>query len=369
MDYMPETRAQAEIDRILSVISEFDFNLMHKPEIWLGIQRSASRHGMAPLVAYAARAHVPEEGRAWCDGVLAQSCSSYRRSLHDLEFVAGTLGRRGIRPLALKGPVLASRYYEPAFLRMPSGDLDFAVREHEIGEACDALRQEGYAPQLPPETARAFSHHIVMLHPSRVTLELHFRLTLGPFGLPVDPFFDRAAPFRLPNGTEVLILEGAAEILHLALHAASGRFRPFFHLYELRRVCRANGEARVREAAAMAAEAHYAGVFALLDAAFQVCFGEPLLPPDVLMPRTWLYWRIDAMLYRRFVRCSDLDGVRTMRSRLVGRWLDLQITDRPSHALRQIAMLTRLTWRQMGTGGWRAIPLGGKPGASKRASG
>ena len=359
---MPRIQAQTEIRLLLPLFAEKpNFNSVHDPELWKTIQRCANRHGMAPSVAYAVRAHVPAAERAWCDRIIAQSCSSYHRSLRDLEFVATTLERRGIRLLALKGPLLASRYYDPAFLRMPSGDLDFAVRECDTEEACAALKEVGYSVESPLETARVFSHHVVMLHPARVSLELHFRMTHGPFGLPMDSFFDQAEGLRLENGTEVLILKGAAEILHLALHTACGRFRPFFHLYELRRVCMASDPTILREAAAMAAESHFAGAFALIDAAFQSCWGEAFLPADVSMPRTWLHWRINDKLYQACGRWSELDGAHTLRSRLRGRWLDLQTTDRPSHALRQIAMLIRLAWFQLCTQGWRDIPVGGKP--------
>jgi hypothetical protein len=206
-----------------------------------------------------------------------------------------------------------------------------------------------------------------MLHPARVSLEVHFRLSHGPRGLPLDRFFNQAAPYRLPNGTEVLTLEGANEIFHLALHAACGRFRPFFHLYELRRICKVSRPEILHRAAAIAAESHFAGAFALIDAAFQSCWGEAFLPQDVLMPRTWLGWRINEKLYRKCSRWSELDGAHNLRSRLTGRWLDLQTTDGPFDAVRQIAMLTGFAWHQLGRRGWRDVPLGNKPHASKRS--
>ena len=295
------------------------FDVHSDPYLWKIIGTVRSIAGIAPLVAYAVRLHVPAPDRAWCDRILAQSWASYQRNLRGLEFVAATLDRRGIQLLALKGPLLASRYYNPVFLRMPSGDLDFAVRECDIDEACAALTEVGYAFESSLETARAFSHHVVMLHPARVAIELHFRMSHGPFGLPVDPFFDRAARYRLQTGTEVLILEGAAEVFHLALHAVCGRFRPFFHLYELRQVSRASGPAIVREAAAMAAECNMAGAFALIDAAFQSCWGESFLPEDVSMPRTWLQWRINEKLYHACGHWSESARGHSLRSRLQGR--------------------------------------------------
>src|ERR1700729_243100 len=101
---MSGTQSEAEIEILLSLFSaEHLADAIINPVNLATIQRSASRHGMAPLVAYAIRTHLPELERAWCDRVLAQSCSSYHRSLRDLEFVAATLGRRGIELLALKG--------------------------------------------------------------------------------------------------------------------------------------------------------------------------------------------------------------------------------------------------------------------------
>ena len=241
---------------------------------------------------------------------------------------------------------MAARHYDPPFLRMPSGDLDLAVRDCDLEAACAALDEKGYAPQSSLQTARRFSHHVVMRHPAEPSVELHFRLTHGPFGLSSDLFFEGAGSFRLPGGTEVLVLEGAAEIFHLALHVVCGRFRPFFHLYELHRLCAEAGPETVREACAKAAECHFAGAFALLDAAFRSCWGQPFLPPDVSMPATWLNSRNNEDLYRACCRWSALEAGRTLGSRAHGRWLDLRTTDRPSDALRQVAMLTRFAWFQ-----------------------
>jgi hypothetical protein len=88
------------------------------------------------------------------------------RGLRDLEFAAA----RDIQLLALKGPLLASRYYEPAFLRMPSGDLEIAVRECDIEKEYAALMEVGHSPgSLSRE--RRFSHHVMMRHADRVSLE------------------------------------------------------------------------------------------------------------------------------------------------------------------------------------------------------
>lgn len=335
--------SQAEIDLLIPLISEEpDFSAVRDPELWRIIRNCAGRHGVAPLVAYAVRPHVSEGQKPWCDAILAQSWSAWRESLAGLEFVAGELGRRGIPLMALKGPVLACRHYDPAFLRMPSSDLDLGLRACDLGPACEALKDTGYSLESPLEASLRFSHHAVMLHPSRARLELHFRLSHGPFGPSVDPFFDHAAKFRLPGGSEVLTLDGAAEILHLALHVVCGRFRPFFHVYELRRLCAAAGARVVRDACDMAVRYHFAGAVALIDAAFKSCWGEAFLPADFPMPRTWLHGRINEKLWRACCQWSAPGRGHTLRSRIQGRWLDIQTTDRSSDALRQIRMLARL---------------------------
>src|SRR5581483_1825410 len=141
---MPEIPAQAEISLLIPICREKpDLGSVQNPDLWKTVQGCAMRHGMAPMVASAVRPYVNAADRNWCDQILAQSWASFQRSLHGLEFAAATLARRRIQLLALKGPLLAARCYDPAFLRMPSGDLDIAVRDCNFDEACAALNEVG----------------------------------------------------------------------------------------------------------------------------------------------------------------------------------------------------------------------------------
>ena len=109
---MPKIPVKAEISLLIPICREKpDLSAVHEPDLWKTIRGCAVRHGMAPLIASAVRQHVPTAERGWCDRILAQSWASFQRSLRGLEFVAETLGRRGIQLLSLKGPLLASRYY------------------------------------------------------------------------------------------------------------------------------------------------------------------------------------------------------------------------------------------------------------------
>ncbi len=269
-------------------------------------------------------------------------------------------GAAGYSPAGFKGPGGAARHYNPAFLRMPSGDLDFAVRECEIEEACSALKEAGYSLESPLRVATGIQPPCDAASPLPDAPRTAF---------PPDPRTARATGGQVLRSGRVIPApqrNRSADTRGRQRDCSSGVARgirtiqPFFHLYELRRICKLHDVAVRREAAAMAAEAHFAGVFALIDVAFQSRWGEPFLPPDTTMPRTWLDWRIDDTFYQRYDRWSELDGAHTLRTRLLGRWLDLQTTDSPLHAARQVATLTHLGWHELWRRGWRDVPLGRK---------
>ena len=189
-----------------------------------------------PLVAFVARPHLDSAEREWCDRVLMSSWKRHDQSLKHLDSILSLLDDAGIPALSLKGPLLARRYYQPAFLRKTSVDLDVAVKKEDLERACEALSGIGYVPEAGMRESIVINHHVTLEHPSRPTLELHFRLSHKGLGVPVSEFFDRAVAYPLPSGREALILSPADEILHLVLHRASGRFATLFHLYEVRRI-------------------------------------------------------------------------------------------------------------------------------------
>jgi hypothetical protein len=364
---MPASAPLQHMIRLLS--NPPDFGAIEDRDCWESIKNNAGRYGLAQLVAHAARHRLPGPERLWCDKVLTRSWNRHTENLSQLEYVLALFEREGVRAIALKGPCLALRCYQPPFLRKPSVDLDFAVREVDFPRACEALRREGYTQQTQVEEALAFSHHVVLLHPVRPRIELHFRLSHGAFGIPVDEFLDRAVAYRLPSGREAWILAPADEILHLALHVVCGRFAPFFHLYELRRICAVAPREHLEEALRRAEQDHFVGAFRMIDVAFRSHWGEPFLPAGMTLPRTWLHWRLNEELYFSFDQWSDLNGEHTLASRLRGRWLDIQTTDSPAQALRQFVLLGRHALRQIGRRGWRNLPVGGVPRARVGATG
>ncbi len=171
---------------------------------------------------------------------------------------------------------------------------------------------------------------MTLSHPTRNSVELHFRLSHQALGIPVDGFFERTVSCRLPNGQEVRVLGPADQILHLMLHLAHSRFGTLFNLYELRRVCGAEPSEAQVEAIRMAVDHHYCGVLRMIDLAFRMRWGRPFLTPEVPVRGTWLNWRLNEKLYTKFERASEPGLGMTLITRIRGRWLDFQIIDRCS---------------------------------------
>jgi hypothetical protein len=333
--------------RLLQLLSALpDLAVLSNPVSWSLIRENAASSGLAPLVAFTARPHLPPAEQRWCDKVLTHSWASHEKSLRDLNFAFGVLESEGIQALALKGPALARRFYDPPFLRKPSIDLDLAVREKDLDRACDAFTREGFVPYESIRRAKMLSHHVVLTHASRRRIELHFRLSHRSAGIPVDQFFSRAKPHALPDGRVAWVLEPADEALHLILHTVSDRFATLFHLYEVRRIWLTMPLDVRREAVRRGIDYHFAGALRMADVAFRSLWGDSPLHSDIPIPKTWLHGRLNENLLRSF---NDWWGPNP-RLRLVdglwGRWLDFQMTDRPADAARFAANVARTAWFQ-----------------------
>jgi hypothetical protein len=344
------------IDALIPLLAEApDLSVLLDEAFWKKIKENAGRYGVAALVAYAARSHVSPAERVWCDRVLTECWVRHERMLWNLESVLRLLSAEGIPAIALKGPLLAQRYYTPPFLRKPSVDLDLAVTEQDLESACNVLIKVGYTLDVPISKAKAISHHVALSHASRARLELHFRLSHQTLGMPVDQFFCRMVSVRLPGGLEAQVLGPADQLLHLILHLAHSRFGTLFHLYEIRRVCGREPLSVRVEAARRAIDHHFCGALRMVDLAFRVHWGEPFLPPEVVVPRTWLNWRLNEKLYAEFERWSEPDRELTLAARLWGRWLEFQITDAPSDAIRSLKLLAQTARFQIVGGAWGKV--------------
>lgn len=314
-----------------------DFSVLQNPPAWNAIKQNAGRYGVAALIAYTVRPHVSRDDRSWCDRVLTESWGRYERMLQQLDYLLGIFAAENIPVLALKGPLLARRYYDPPFLRKASMDLDLAVAAADLERAYQALAKIGYTPSASVREALRESHHLELDHPTRPHLELHFRLSHRAMGIPVDEFFDRAVSVPLPTGREACVLGPADQILHLILHLTQSRFGTLFHLYEIRRVCRAEPPEVLVETVRRAVSHHYCGALRMMDIAFRLRWNEPLIPPHASVPKTWLNWRLTPRLYRTFEGFSLPGREISVFGRIWARWLDFQLTDGPADAWRAAA--------------------------------
>lgn len=332
-----------------------DLSVLQNPAAWNAIKQNAGRYGVAALIAYTVRPHVSRDDRPWCDRILTESWIRHERMLRELDYVLSLLSSEGIPAVSLKGPLLARRLFEPPFLRKPSMDLDVAVRQPDLEAACQALLRAGYTLDLPLSEAVALSHHVTFSHPSRTHLELHFRLSHHTLGIPVEEFFERTECVRLPSGLEARVLAHADQLLHLVLHLAQSRFGTLFHLYEIRRAFSA-APPEVRSEAIQRVVAHrFCGALRMADVAVRTCLGNGFLSANPSIPKTWLNWRLDEKLYRDFERWGVPDRELTLAARLWGRWLEFQLTDSPSDALRFVKLFARTARSRIAQGAWGKI--------------
>ena len=359
MGAAPSLNFLTKLNLLTKLISEPpDLEIVADPASWKVIRENAGRHGVGPLAAFIARPHLSPAKRLWCDRMLLSSWERHDQSLKQLDNVLSILDAAQIRAVLLKGPVLALRHYQPVFLRKPPTDLDLALRKADLERACEALAPAGYIPDSGLRESRAIGHHVTLKHPSELSLELHFRLSHKALGIPVEEFLERAASYPLPGGRTARILSPADEILHLVLHRASGRFATLFHLYEVRKIWAAAPPDIRREAVRLAAQHHFAAVFAMSDIAFRTRWGEPMLTPDLQLEPTWLHRRLTGNLYDEFERCSDPGRELPLTIRLKRKWLDFQMTDHPGDALRFGAEQVRIAWFQLQRKGWRTVRAG-----------
>jgi hypothetical protein len=332
-----EKRTATPADLALKLsVEPFDSALLSAPGAWEAIVAAALREGLSGLLASRIRPYVSGERLKWCDRVIARNWARHTLNFENLKAVSSLLERARIPHLALKGPVLASRHYSAPFLRKPSVDLDLAVRLADLAEACRVLEADGYVAAATVAEARALSHHLVLNHASKPRLELHFRLSNGVRGISIDEFLERGGRHSFSDGFSIGVLDPADEILHLALHVVQDRFGTLFHLCETEMVWAAADPGVQDEAVRRGAAYRFSGALALADAAAQSCFGRSMLSSRVPLKGTWLSPLVNERLFYRMRKAAMRVSERTVRGRLRGRWLDLQVTDGPREALKQL---------------------------------
>ncbi|MGH2704407.1 MAG: nucleotidyltransferase family protein [Actinomycetota bacterium] len=143
--------------------------------------------------------------------------------------IAAGLDEAEIEFLVLKGAALAHTRYPNASWR-PFGDVDLLVRGGDFARAGKVLESLGHRRRLPEPAAgfdEKFGKGAEYRNDAGTEVDLHRTLTLGPFGLWIEPgeLFDRSSTFAL--GGRVLRRLGDADLLlHACIHAALGWYPP-----------------------------------------------------------------------------------------------------------------------------------------------
>jgi len=243
---------------------------------WEAARWAIQVHGIAPLLDRAFesspnRAALPERLRTYLAQQRRLSGQRVARLLDDLVAILQAASRQGIQVAPLKGSLLATNYYDEPGLR-PMNDLDLLVRPAAEARMLAVLAGLGYR-----KIARGWKH-IALSRPDGVgptvsyegehpdnprSVELHVHVAEQFWGIRYDltrETWAGSAPGAL-LGAEAQVLQPAALLHHLAVHASSdtiARRLRLLHLHDIAlvavRVDRAGWDQIVRAAQARCEE-------------------------------------------------------------------------------------------------------------------
>ncbi len=231
---MPAASAEREWKLLLACLSSdadghLIRSLLAKPIEWDVVLRLADQHGTSALLYQ----NLSPLGDLVPASVQASLRQLYERNIHKSLFLTRELIRLldcldawGITAIPYKGVVLSEAYYGDMALRQ-SGDLDFFVRESDVGHIKNAVSDLGYKPRVPvPESAEedyiASGYECAFDSPAgKNLLELQWALQPRYYAVDFDMrgLFDRAVrvtlagrPVQAPSPEDLLLV--------LSLHAA-----------------------------------------------------------------------------------------------------------------------------------------------------
>lgn len=197
----------------------------------------ASHHGVLGAIHHALLEHadVPTQARDAIARRVAIDALWQEHLRGGLESAAAVLAASGVPVCALKGPVLAERFYGQGMTRHCL-DIDFLVGPEAFQTARSALVAAGYTPEggATAEYLARHSHAIGFSRPDTAPVEIHFRTYVG-FGvvLPAALLLDRSRPYRFGD-TELRVPSPEEEFIYLATHAAGHSFIRLVWLYDLK---------------------------------------------------------------------------------------------------------------------------------------
>ena len=199
----------------------------------------AELHGVAGLVhdalgrARATGCAELEREFAWREAARELDHAAHLKILRRIDVA---LAARGLVAVALKGPLLAERFYARPSARATS-DIDLLVDEAKLEVTAAALEEVGYVGAAGSEEQRyrREHHHLHLSHPNALPLELHFHAYRG-LGrtLHSEPFIARSRRYIESNLEAIRVLSPEDELVFLSVHGAAHRFVRLGWLFDLR---------------------------------------------------------------------------------------------------------------------------------------
>jgi hypothetical protein len=195
---------------------------------WEYLFRTASEHGIAPLLYRHLNAACPESvPKEVLDQVRDHFNNNSRRNLFlskELLNLLNLFETHQIPAIPFKGPVLAASVYGNLTLREFS-DLDLIIHKQHVARTRELLVSHGYRPQFDltdgQEAAfvRSYPAQCFERDDGKVFVDLHWVMTSRDFGFPLEPerLWERLEPISLA-GKEVLTLSPENLLLFLCVH-------------------------------------------------------------------------------------------------------------------------------------------------------
>lgn len=228
---MPASSADAERHRIAQVLLDAAVAPRQRRSLaldevsdWRGLFDAAEFHGLTALLQQKVERVPPEVA----DRIARARVDSAKRGLllaASMSDTVSCLAGAGIPLIVLKGPPLATSLYADPSLR-PSFDLDLLIRPADLAVALEVLARDGYAPaphmaRFPSSTLLRLDCEIVLQHPRRIPIDLHWALSPADFPFRIDPELMWRSRIDIEmGGAPVPVLGPESLLLYLAVHGA-----------------------------------------------------------------------------------------------------------------------------------------------------
>ncbi len=141
---------------------------------WDDLPEQAERHGMGPLLWHHLREEgIPQTTRRALLGLYLRDRALNQIHAQTLLELLDLLGKKGIRPLVLKGLALAWQAYPDPALR-PVSDIDLFLAKDDLLPAIESMRQAGYRlGDLPALLPKGINAHSPLRSGISTHIELH----------------------------------------------------------------------------------------------------------------------------------------------------------------------------------------------------